>query len=1414
MRYNLPLSVAFIFCSFVAFAQNSRQREIDVFIAQTGAVATTDKATNSLNFLRFPIGQALNLEGNTPEQKAMDFLTKYPALFEKKTDKDSYLAKDNKRDNYGLDHVTLQQYYDRVPVFDGVLKFHFNKEGGLTSLNGNFIIAEKLNATPSISSEEAGQRAVKMVTGQKMGKFSAPLKINKNTLLVFQKGLAQGYKGALHLVYEVEVRNDADVREFLYIDAHTNELVEQFTGMHGIDRKLYETSVSAPNLKWEEADGIPGAKFTALDQWQKSEIESAGHMYNLMKNAFGYNSYDNAGATMVTINNDPNVGCPNATWNGISASYCTGVASDDVVAHEWGHAYTEYTSGLIYAWQAGALNEAYSDIWGETVDQLNAYLDNGENNAVRNSCASSAKWLVGEQASAFGGAIRDMWDPTCKNQPGKVSDPQYACTYSLFDDGGGVHTNSGVLNHAYALLVDGGTYNGQVITGIGLTKATHIFWQAQAAHMISTTDFAAQADILEASLIELMGINLPKLSTEPGMQVLSNTVITQADLDQLTKVIAAVEMRLPNVCGYPFLFEAVGPLCKGALPANAIFYEDFESGMGGWTVSNVGSAPTWAPRNWVIDNSPPAGRAGNVAFADDYEGGDYVSNFQNGLMSLFSPEIDIPATSPTQLFMAFDHYISLQDWADGGNLKFKIDNGQWLWVPDSVFIANPYNNFFGGGETNPLQYQGTFTGSDYGSFTSNWGQSQIDLSLLGLLPGHKIQFRWDLGTDQAIGWDGWYIDDVRVYSCELPTVQFASDSSFTFEGEAFVTGSTPNECLPYVEKIIKVGINAAPSQPVTVNLNTPTGSASQGVTLDYSISPKSFVLQNGALSQDLTVRIYNDAYIEGNETISLSYTLVNPAGGNASPETFNQTHFITIADDDLSPDVKSHTAIYADFNTGLPEGWSVLGGKKYPKAWGVDKLFNTLWLDVNGKPLLYISGTAKYPEPWDDIIESPPFSSLGMTSINFSFSEYFRVDYYGNYHAEKAIVDVWDGTTWHNLLTQTENTGTSGIWGAPALRNISIPVAYANAAMKVRFHYIAKWDNNWWAIDNVKVTGTYDTQIMNSLSQIPDEQYLGPHATVYFRDPQSRNLIAKIKNLSSHDYGCTSVQVDRSGVDETAWFDNYKVTNKTFKVTPTNNSPDGSYEISLYYKENELPNFNGNSIKSMVKSQGSIAGGTLANSFTAPVQMTQFDTDFEFKSTFGAGFSGFALSNAPTGGALPVTLTRFEGKHTSEGNELIWETSSEVNNDYFVIERSRDARKFDEIARVAGFGTSAVRNAYSFTDSRYDKGMNYYRLKQVDTDGSFAYSRMIAIESAGMKEMKYFPNPVQSLLNIELPDHNMLQCNVKVFNSAGQCVLVKERIKFSKGKMSLDLAKLPAGVYQIVVSDDINIHNFSVVKIP
>jgi Zn-dependent metalloprotease len=1407
MKKTLLLTLAILFHAAATFAQNAIQSEVNAFAAKTGASATISRATNAVSFVKFPALKAMKLTGGVPSDKALNFVKQNAGLFKAKWNKEAYLVKESKKDNHGMEHVALQQNVEGVPVYDGVLKFHFNRGSDLTSMNGNFVSVGKLNTTPSISRKEAEEAAVKYVTGQKLARFSSPLKVSKSTLYVFQKGLAQGFQGPVHLVYEVEVTNDADVREFLYIDAHTKELVEQFTGMHSIDRKLYEVSINSGNLKWQETNGTTGAPFNTLDVWQQSEVMASGHIYNLMKNAFGYNSYDNAGATMITINNNPDISCPNASWNGRAASFCTGTASDDVVAHEWAHAYTEHTSGLIYAWQTGALNESYSDIWGETVDQLNNYMDADESNALRTGCNSSARWKIGEKATSFAGALRDMWDPTCYGSPGKVSDPQYWCSTA---DNGGVHMNSGVLNHAYALLVDGGSYNGQIIKGIGLTKAAHIFWRAQSNYMTSTTDFAAQADILEAALADLIGINLPGLSTAAVSPGLSGEVITADDAIQLSKVIAAVELRSANSCNFPALLRSLPVICSGSSEENAIFYENFESGFAGWTVSQSGSASTWTSRDWVIKAGAPDRRPGHVAYAVDFEGGDCITNLQNGVISLTSPVINIPSVTSGPFFMAFDHYLATEVNYDGGNIKYRIDGGAWALVPASAFTGNGYNRTLASGG-NPMQGEAVFSGTDEGSVGGSWGQSRIDLSSLGLTSGQNIQFRWDFGTDACTGLDGWYIDDIRVYSCATPSVEFVTTSTLVNEGEAQMAGPAPNECLKYIEKTVTVRINKAPSQPVTITLQPPTGTAVEGLTADYSISPVTFVLQAGHLQEDIKVRIYNDAYAEETETFTLTYTLASPDGGDAYREAGNQSHTFTIKDDDLIPNAVETVLVSEDFETGMPSGWTVVGGGTYPSAWSV-VLLSSVSLDAAKPRLLFINSDASGVGLIDKVVESAPFNTVGMTNINLSFQEYFYV--WPSSFAEQGIVDVWDGSAWRNIFVQNQETGTSGSWISPASRKISIPAAYANAAMKIRFRYIANYDF-WWGIDNVKVVADSPKQIQSAVTVSPAEEYFGPHATAHFFDPVSGSLIAKIANLSNHDYGCTTVHIDRAGIDETTRGGNDKVTKKTFKVTPAYNNPSGSYEITLYYKADELPHFNGTKIRSMVKSPGNIMASAAGSVSYSEVQVSPVLTyDYAYKATFHNGFSGFGLSDVPpSGGPLPVNLITFEGQNSNEGNLLNWRTTLEINNAYFAVEKTVNGRDFEEIGRVAGVENPAVSNRYQYLDTAPSKGVNYYRLRQADHNGRQTYSKIIAITAHRARELKFFPNPVQSVFTMEVPDPEMKFVHLKVINSLGQEVLAKQNAKPSLGRVSLDLEKLPAGIYQVIMSDQNTSYSVSVMKL-
>jgi Zn-dependent metalloprotease len=1404
MKHRLLLIFNLLMCASFAYSQATVQGEIEAFASNAGASATIDQATNSLSFMRFPAQRAFQVAGGDAQQKSMNFIAQNGKLFGFRSGLDQYRLRGQKTDHYGLENVTLEQTYKGVPVYDGLLKLHYNTDNALTALNGNVIFGIKVNVVPTLAQHEAESLALDYVKAQKMDKAINTLKVNKSTLYIFQKGLAQGYNGAKHLVYEVEVRNDADVREFLFVDAHDGQLVEQFAGMHSITRQLYETSVSADSLKWQEGDGFPGT----LDQWQQSEVESAGFIYNLMKNTFGRVSYNDADATMITINNNPKIKCPNASWNGISANYCTGTASDDVVAHEWAHAYTEYTSGLIYQWQAGALNEGLSDIWGETVDQLNGYMDADESNLSRTGCRSSARWQVGEKATAFGGAIRDMWSPNCFGHPGKVTDTQYWCQST---DQGGVHINSGIVNHAFALLVDGGTYNGQTITGIGLTKAAHIFWRAQSEYMTSTTDFAALADILESSASELVGIDLPALSTASASPGNSGQAIAADDLAELAKVIAAVELRAGNSCMFATILKDAPALCEGANADLAIFYENFETGLGGFTTSFQTSSGSWENRQWVQADAP-AGHTGKVAFGVDYLGGDCSESLQAGIIKMQSPVITIPGGTAGTLSMAFDHFVALEDTWDGANIKYRINGGAWTLLPEMAFTANGYNdhiNALSAGNDNPMESEEAFTGVDEGSVTGSWGQSQIDLSSLGLAADNTIQFSFEVGTDGCGGIDGWYVDNIRVYTCAVtPAVHFMAESASINEGEATIDAG----CLDYVDKIVTLQIDKAPTQPVTVTFNTPTGTAREGATADYILFPSSVTLSAAALTQNVTIRIYNDAYVEGEETIDLSYN-IDAGGGNGFAASSFQNFKLTITDDDLTPGNYTEELLNSGFDYWA-EGWEVINGGNSFHTWAIFK-HASYGLDATPTPFFLANSNITNGNAYmlDEILESPPINTAGKKNLMLTFSQNWQP--VADSFAETGTVEVWDGSNWHTLLTQNEATGARGdiLTKKADVQELAIPDAYANVNMKVRFRYISN-SEMWWAIDHVKVTATNSTEIMTAVNTgNASQQYLGPNETAVFYDPSTGELMAKIRNLGPHDYGCTTVEVDRAGANSSAWLGGYKVSNKTFRVIPANNNPAGQYEITLYYRASEVSGFPLESIQSMGKSSGSIATGTTGSTTLTNIAATPaFNGEYAFTSTFNTGFSGFGLSDAPPGSALPVTLVHFDGEHSAEGNLLRWSTSSESNNAYFAVEESANGRNFTETGRVRGVGNASAVSKYSFTDLDYNKGITYYRLKQVDNNGTYAYSRIVAIEAPLTAGIRFYPNPVQSVLHVELPATENSWVNARIINASGQEIIRRHKVAVRNGKLDIQLGKLPAGVYQVLISNDRISYQLSVFK--
>ena len=139
----------------------------------------------------------------------------------------------------------------------------------------------------------------------------------------------------------------------------------------------------------------------------------------------------------------------NAFWDGESLLFGDGdgvssfpFTTIDIVAHEYTHGITQYTAGLYYQYQSGALNESFSDIFGVTLD---FWTD-----------SANANWDLGEQAFASGIPIRSFSNPKAQGQPDTYyGDFWCNCHHSI--DNGGVHTNSGVQNFWYYLLVNGGS---------------------------------------------------------------------------------------------------------------------------------------------------------------------------------------------------------------------------------------------------------------------------------------------------------------------------------------------------------------------------------------------------------------------------------------------------------------------------------------------------------------------------------------------------------------------------------------------------------------------------------------------------------------------------------------------------------------------------------------------------------------------------------------------------------------------------------------------------------------------------------------------------------------------------------------------------------------------------------------------
>lgn len=520
MKSKITLAASFLAVSF-AFAQNTPSKLI------------SGKSDMFAEHVRFDASKAPDFKGK-------------PMVYDetaKQMKEVSGLKLSSDKDALGFENHKFQQTVNGIPVEYGMINM-LVKKGKVVSQNGVWFknIPATVEKRAGISEANALNSALAYVgaTSYKWQNAEEEAFLKNDTKdanatfypkgkLVYYNDPADVNAKKLTLAYKFDVYASEPVsRQEVYVDAKTGKVlgtnaliletnapgtaVTAYSGNQAIvadqvsatSYRLRETgrnggtAIETYNLKqgtnysratdFTDTDNTWNNVNTAKDQYATDAHWGAEKTVDYLKAKFNRNSIDNNHFAIKSyVHYSRNYF--NAFWDGSRMTYGDGSSTNgnkpltalDVCAHEIGHGMTTKTANLVYQKESGALNEAFSDILGNSVEFW--------------ARPTQASWKLGED---FSYVIRDMANPNAYGDPDTYGGTYWVnpnCTPSSTNDYCGVHTNSGVLNFWYYLLVNGGSgtndkgfaYN---VTGVGLDKAAQIAYRTLTTYLTSTSTYA------------------------------------------------------------------------------------------------------------------------------------------------------------------------------------------------------------------------------------------------------------------------------------------------------------------------------------------------------------------------------------------------------------------------------------------------------------------------------------------------------------------------------------------------------------------------------------------------------------------------------------------------------------------------------------------------------------------------------------------------------------------------------------------------------------------------------------------------------------------------------------------------------------------------------------------------------------
>jgi Zn-dependent metalloprotease len=406
---------------------------------------------------------------------------------------EDFSARLTKRDDLGQTHVRLSQSIAGLPVVGAELIVHIDDATGVVrGVNGRFAADKGLARAAKVGAGAAVENAAAAFGVADYQVVGAP----ELTYII----PADGGEVRLAWTNVITYTDDEGVQsDRIFADALTGDAIERHPQIQRVkNRKTYtcNNGTSLPGTLLFNEGG------TSADLTAMAAYNNAGTTYDYYWTRHGRDSYNNAGATL-TSSVHYSTSYNNAFWNGSQMVYGDGDGSTfsplskalDVVAHELTHAVTGSTAGLVYSNESGGLNEAMSDCLGSAAE---AYSD---------GAISLDTWKIGEDIytpGIAGDALRRMDDPAIEGDR-----DYYPTRYIGTADNGGVHTNSGIQNLAFKLLVTGGTHpRGKTttsVTGVGMAAAEKIFYRALDVYTTSSTNFRKMRDNTVQAATDLYG---------------------------------------------------------------------------------------------------------------------------------------------------------------------------------------------------------------------------------------------------------------------------------------------------------------------------------------------------------------------------------------------------------------------------------------------------------------------------------------------------------------------------------------------------------------------------------------------------------------------------------------------------------------------------------------------------------------------------------------------------------------------------------------------------------------------------------------------------------------------------------------------------------------------------------------------